>query len=216
MGHHHHHWPLRGETPDGRRTEIFAREDTRSRPNSCKSLPKTTRRADVSDLFSKEERRADQECTQTRRRFYETEEEEHDDRKLQEHQRVSEVVTDKRRGRRENERVLDLEVEKQSCDIQIPRGYSGDNNSSGRTDDDDHGLDIESMSCREGAVAMVKSSFDPRKDFKNSMVEMVTAKGLRGHDQLQELLQCYLSLNPHKYRNTIIEVFRELCCEILH
>ena len=191
--------------------------ERRTRPNSSKSLIKTTRRANVSDLFSKEERPANHESMETRRRFYQTEEEEHDDKKLQE-PRVTEpevqVVIDKRRGRRRNERMLDVEVEKQSCDIQIPRGYGRDNDSSERTDDD-HGLDTEPMSCREGAVAMVKSSFDPRKDFKKSMVEMVIAKGLRGHDQLQELLQCYLSLNPHKYRNTIIEVFRELCCEIL-
>jgi uncharacterized protein (TIGR01568 family) len=46
------------------------------------------------------------------------------------------------------------------------------------------------------------------------MAEMVMAKRLRGRAQLQELLHCYLSLNPGQYHGTIIAAFRELCAEL--
>lgn len=68
----------------------------------------------------------------------------------------------------------------------------------------------------DSAVAMVKSSYDPKRDFKESMLEMVVAKRLRAPRQLQQLLQCYLSLNPSHYHPTIIKVFHELCSELFN
>ena len=78
------------------------------------------------------------------------------------------------------------------------------------------GSSISSNGGGGGAVAMVKSSYDPHHDFKESMVEMVVAKGLRGRRPLQQLLQCYLSLNPEEYHPTIVKVFHELCSELFH
>eukprot|EP00250_Pteridium_aquilinum_P014061 c21757_g1_i2 orf=324-2216(+) len=68
----------------------------------------------------------------------------------------------------------------------------------------------------QSAVAMVKSSYDPKRDFKESMLEMVVAKRLCAPRQLQQLLQCYLSLNPSHYHPTIIKVFHELCSELFN
>ncbi|KAH7422538.1 hypothetical protein KP509_12G013300 [Ceratopteris richardii] len=63
---------------------------------------------------------------------------------------------------------------------------------------------------------MVKTSYDPRHDFKESMREMVAAKALRTPSQLQQLLQCYLSLNAPHYHPTIVKAFHELCSQLFN
>ncbi|KAH7422537.1 hypothetical protein KP509_12G013300 [Ceratopteris richardii] len=68
----------------------------------------------------------------------------------------------------------------------------------------------------DNAVAMVKTSYDPRHDFKESMREMVAAKALRTPSQLQQLLQCYLSLNAPHYHPTIVKAFHELCSQLFN
>ncbi|OWM65534.1 transcription repressor OFP5 [Punica granatum] len=69
--------------------------------------------------------------------------------------------------------------------------------------------------------AMVKCSFDPQRDFRDSMIEMILEIKIRKTEELEELLACYLSLNTDEYHDLIIEVFRQIwfelsqasCCE---
>lgn len=69
--------------------------------------------------------------------------------------------------------------------------------------------------------AVVKCSFHPQQDFRDSMIEMISERRIRRPKELEELLACYLMLNSDKYHDVIIEVFRQLwfelnqpsCCE---
>ncbi|CAI9760147.1 unnamed protein product [Fraxinus pennsylvanica] len=58
--------------------------------------------------------------------------------------------------------------------------------------------------------AVVKCSFAPEQDFRDSMVEMIREKGIRRPDELEELLACYLTLNCDKYHDLIIKVFQQV------
>ncbi|XP_059668125.1 transcription repressor OFP1-like [Cornus florida] len=60
------------------------------------------------------------------------------------------------------------------------------------------------------SFAVVKSSSDPQKDFRESMVEMILENNIRAPKDLEELLACYLSLNSDKYHDLIIKVFRQI------
>ncbi|CAL5411472.1 hypothetical protein CsSME_00031687 [Camellia sinensis var. sinensis] len=64
------------------------------------------------------------------------------------------------------------------------------------------------------SFAVVKSSFDPQKDFRNSMIEMITAKGIWRPEELEELLACYLTLNTDKYHDLIIKVFKQVWVDL--
>jgi uncharacterized protein (TIGR01568 family) len=64
------------------------------------------------------------------------------------------------------------------------------------------------------SVALVKSSYNPYNDFKESMIEMIVEKDIQESCDLEELLQCYLSLNAVEYHALIVEVFTEVWCEI--
>ncbi|KAL0321318.1 UNVERIFIED_CONTAM: Transcription repressor OFP5 [Sesamum radiatum] len=64
------------------------------------------------------------------------------------------------------------------------------------------------------SFAVVKSSYDPQQDFRDSMVEMIRAKGLDRPEDLEELLACYLMLNHDEYHDLIIKVFREVWIEL--
>ncbi len=64
------------------------------------------------------------------------------------------------------------------------------------------------------SVALVKSSYNPYNDFKESMIEMIVEKDIQQSRDLEELLQCYLSLNAMEYHALIVEVFTEVWCEI--
>lgn len=66
------------------------------------------------------------------------------------------------------------------------------------------------------AIAIEKSSHDPHQDFKDSMVEMILAKHLHRSNDLVELLQCYLSLNPTKCHHAIVEAFGEVLSNVFH
>ncbi|KAL0305586.1 UNVERIFIED_CONTAM: Transcription repressor OFP5 [Sesamum radiatum] len=59
------------------------------------------------------------------------------------------------------------------------------------------------------SFAVVKSSFNPQQDFRDSMVEMIRAKRIRQPEELQELLACYLTLNHDGHHELIIKVFQE-------
>lgn len=57
---------------------------------------------------------------------------------------------------------------------------------------------------------MVKSSVDPRRDFRESMVEMIVENNMRTSKDLEDLLACYLQLNSDEYHEMIIKVFKQI------
>ncbi|OVA19663.1 Ovate protein family [Macleaya cordata] len=60
------------------------------------------------------------------------------------------------------------------------------------------------------SFAVVKSSFDPQRDFRESMVEMILENNLRASKDLEDLLACYLSLNSDVYHDLIVKVFEQI------
>ncbi|KAJ6806468.1 transcription repressor OFP2-like [Iris pallida] len=64
------------------------------------------------------------------------------------------------------------------------------------------------------SFAVVKSSSDPKTDFRESMTEMIVENGLSSAKELEELLACYLSLNSNEYHHVIVEVFEEIWFQI--
>ncbi|XP_044463508.1 transcription repressor OFP8 [Mangifera indica] len=73
---------------------------------------------------------------------------------------------------------------------------------------------INILPLPEGKVkdsfAVVKSSSDPYNDFRTSMVEMIIEKQLFAARDLEQLLQCFLSLNSYHHHRIILEVFTEI------
>ncbi|CAA3033534.1 transcription repressor OFP1-like [Olea europaea subsp. europaea] len=63
--------------------------------------------------------------------------------------------------------------------------------------------------------AVVKSSQDPQRDFRESMVEMIVENNIRASKDLEELLACYLSLNSDEYHDLIIKVFKQIWFDII-
>ncbi|XP_037474241.1 transcription repressor OFP3-like [Triticum dicoccoides] len=57
---------------------------------------------------------------------------------------------------------------------------------------------------------VVKMSEDPRQDFRESMEEMISAKGIQDAEDLEDLLACYLSLNDAAHHDLIIDVFEQI------
>ncbi|KAF8095305.1 hypothetical protein N665_0337s0013 [Sinapis alba] len=60
------------------------------------------------------------------------------------------------------------------------------------------------------SFAVVKRSVDPKRDFRESMVEMIEENNIRASKDLEDLLACYLSLNPKEYHDLIIHVFEHI------
>ncbi|KAK4416547.1 Transcription repressor OFP7 [Sesamum alatum] len=60
------------------------------------------------------------------------------------------------------------------------------------------------------SFAIVKRSEDPYEDFKNSMMDMVVEKQMFDPKDLEQLLQCFLSLNSRHYHGIIVEAFSEI------
>ncbi|RDX73839.1 putative transcription repressor OFP9, partial [Mucuna pruriens] len=58
-------------------------------------------------------------------------------------------------------------------------------------------------------VAMEKSSYDPRQDFRDSIMEMITANHLQDAKDLRSLLNYYISINSNQCHTLILEVFHE-------
>lgn len=58
--------------------------------------------------------------------------------------------------------------------------------------------------------AVVKSSFDPQRDFRDSMVEMIMENNIRASKDLEDLLACYLSLNSSEYHEIIVKAFEQI------
>lgn len=75
-------------------------------------------------------------------------------------------------------------------------------------------LQLEDKEADLGSFAVVKSSRNPQQDFKDSMLEMIMEKRIRGPEELEELLACYLTLNADEYHDLIIKVFRQVWREL--
>ncbi|CAI9086854.1 OLC1v1020773C1 [Oldenlandia corymbosa var. corymbosa] len=60
-------------------------------------------------------------------------------------------------------------------------------------------------------LAMEKSSYDPREDFRESMQQMITANRIYEPRDLRRLLNFYVSMNSEEYHGVILEVFHQVC-----
>ncbi|XP_061339801.1 probable transcription repressor OFP9 [Gastrolobium bilobum] len=63
-------------------------------------------------------------------------------------------------------------------------------------------------------VAMEKCSYDPREDFRESMMEMITANRLQDAKDLRSLLNYYISMNSKEYHTLIFQVFHDVCTNL--
>lgn len=86
-----------------------------------------------------------------------------------------------------------------------PRRKSG----LGRAGPDEVGL-VPLQGKVKDTFAVVKSSRDPYNDFRTSMVDMIMEKQIFGAKELEQLLQCFLSLNSAHHHRVIVEVFTEI------
>ncbi|KVI01102.1 Ovate protein family, C-terminal [Cynara cardunculus var. scolymus] len=59
-------------------------------------------------------------------------------------------------------------------------------------------------------VAMEKLSYNLREDFRESMMEMITANRISEPKDLRRLLNCYVSMNSEEFHGVILEVFHEV------
>ncbi|CAH8264240.1 unnamed protein product [Arabidopsis lyrata] len=64
------------------------------------------------------------------------------------------------------------------------------------------------------SFAVMKRSLDPKKDFRESMIEMIEENNIRASKDLEDLLACYLSLNPKEYHDLIIHVFEQIWLQL--
>ncbi|XP_076885373.1 uncharacterized protein LOC143534881 [Bidens hawaiensis] len=64
------------------------------------------------------------------------------------------------------------------------------------------------------SFAILKSSYDPQEDFRDSMMEMIVEHGIRQREDLEELLACYLTLNCDAYHHLIVKVFKDVWLEL--
>ncbi|KAL4572217.1 hypothetical protein LXL04_018987 [Taraxacum kok-saghyz] len=60
------------------------------------------------------------------------------------------------------------------------------------------------------SFAVVKKSRNPHEDFRVSMVEMIVEKQIFGAEDLEDLLECFISLNSEEHHKVIFEVFTEI------
>lgn len=60
------------------------------------------------------------------------------------------------------------------------------------------------------SFAVVKKSEDPYEDFKKSMMDMIWEKQLFEEADLEQLLECFLSLNSPRHHEVIVEAFAEI------
>ncbi|XP_047946613.1 transcription repressor OFP7-like [Salvia hispanica] len=64
------------------------------------------------------------------------------------------------------------------------------------------------------SFAIVKKSEDPLGDFRRSMMDMIVEKQMYEKKDLEQLLQCFLSLNSRSYHGVIVEAFSEIWAEM--
>ncbi|XP_042475703.1 transcription repressor OFP8-like [Macadamia integrifolia] len=69
---------------------------------------------------------------------------------------------------------------------------------------------VDAKAKVQESFAVVKRSSDPYNDFRTSMVEMIVEKQIFAAEDLEKLLQCFLSLNSSHHHRVIVEVFVEI------
>lgn len=65
------------------------------------------------------------------------------------------------------------------------------------------------------SFAVVKSSFNPHQDFRESMIEMICTNRIEGEEEMENLLACYLSLNSNEHHDIIVKVFRQVWFDLI-
>ncbi|CAH2069539.1 unnamed protein product [Thlaspi arvense] len=66
------------------------------------------------------------------------------------------------------------------------------------------------------SFAIVLTSVDPERDFRESMVEMIVENKIKEQKDLEDLLACYLSLNSCEYHDIIIKAFEKTWFHLTH
>ncbi|KAK1288054.1 hypothetical protein QJS10_CPB19g00496 [Acorus calamus] len=82
-----------------------------------------------------------------------------------------------------------------------------------REEEEEEEEETETLISRDAllsGLAVVKRSEDPRGDFRRSMVEMIVEKEMFEERELEELLQCFLSLNSRCHHPAIIHAFSDI------
>lgn len=102
------------------------------------------------------------------------------------------------------------ETEDETETLFSSRSLTSDSSVSRRRRRRRHGRRRPERKVKDGFFAVVKNSSDPYKDFKASMAEMVVEKKIFGGKELEELLQCFISLNSRHYHKVIFEVYSEI------
>ncbi|KAL4572517.1 hypothetical protein LXL04_019296 [Taraxacum kok-saghyz] len=96
------------------------------------------------------------------------------------------------------QQVSGIKIRSNSSKTRVCKGMVDDN------DDDKRQKKLSSRCC------IVKSTFDPEKDLKESMVEMIMENNIRESKDLEQLLAYYLSLNPNEYHDMIVKACEEI------
>uniref|UniRef100_A0A0D9WHP6 Transcription repressor n=1 Tax=Leersia perrieri TaxID=77586 RepID=A0A0D9WHP6_9ORYZ len=73
-----------------------------------------------------------------------------------------------------------------------------------------HGKQSAPAPAVANSYPVVMASTDPRRDFLESIEEMIAANGIRDAGDLEDLLACYLSLNSDEHHDLIIEAFEQV------
>ncbi|KAK3432922.1 hypothetical protein EUGRSUZ_D00431, partial [Eucalyptus grandis] len=76
------------------------------------------------------------------------------------------------------------------------------------------GEDDVAKANRLERYAVVKCSYHPQRDFRESMMEMIVERRIRRTEDMEELLACYLTLNSDEHHELIIKVFRQVWFEL--
>lgn len=94
--------------------------------------------------------------------------------------------------------VSEIKIRSNSSKTPVCKRMVDDNN------DDKRQKKLSSSCC------IVKSSFDPQKDLKESMLEMILENNIRESKDLEKLLACYLSWNSNEYHDMIVKAFEQI------
>ncbi|KAI4350859.1 hypothetical protein L6164_005266 [Bauhinia variegata] len=89
------------------------------------------------------------------------------------------------------------------------RKYHGSNRVTSRNRSSEMGV-MPLQGKVKDTFAIVKRSSDPYNDFRTSMVEMIVEKQIFSPRELENLLQCFITLNSHHHHKVIVEVFTEI------
>ncbi|ONK59547.1 uncharacterized protein A4U43_C08F7590 [Asparagus officinalis] len=63
-------------------------------------------------------------------------------------------------------------------------------------------------------VAEDRSSDDAKRDFRDSMLDVIVSRGMKEPKELRSLLNWYISLNSAEHREVILEAFYDVCRSI--